>query len=247
MWLLLLPSCRSLQCSQPCLPLFVSSATFYMLNDVSCYYWCSLGFHFSPQLCICVCFKSPVQQPVLSPESYFQRSCIDMFIALSYEGVMNRWCCVVLVCWQRQRQELWIASVSTVLFGWWSEHIVWQIGKGKYGRQRGLRDEAAGGDGLLFLFWDWWQHAYKEMKWRWNLSVSGSPWSYNFPHRMCFIIFLHGVHPTNTHTGPTPPSHTGCIMHTETNTVSKVHSDTVSHAITRLSGSFSQSVSSSRC
>lgn len=42
MRLLLLPSCRSWQCSQPRLPLFVSSATFYMLDDVSCLLICAV-------------------------------------------------------------------------------------------------------------------------------------------------------------------------------------------------------------
>lgn len=63
-----------------------------------------------------------------------------------------------------------IASVSTVLFGWWSAHILWQIGKGKYSRQWRLGDEAAGGVSLFFLIWDWRQHSDKEMNWRWILS-----------------------------------------------------------------------------
>lgn len=175
MWLLLFPSCRSSQLITVIhisfsLSLSVSSATFvclYLQFGISSFF-----FSFLPVLCIYSYFKRPVQQHILylwvNTFSYLHRSCIDMCIALSNEGVMNRWWCVFLVCWQRQKQELWIASVS-VLFGWWSEHILWQIGKGKYSRQWRLRDEAAGGVSPLFLVWDWWEYASKEINWSWIL------------------------------------------------------------------------------
>ena len=102
------------------------------------------------------CFNSPAQQRILYLPASYGDAVNDRCTALSNEGVMNRWWCVrlslSLMCWQRQKHELWTASVSTAWFGWWSGHILWQIGKGKYSRQWRLRDEAAGVVSQLFFF-----------------------------------------------------------------------------------------------
>ena len=133
------------------------------------------------------CIHCTVQQHILYLCASFGDTVNDMCIALSNEGVMNRWWCVRL-----SLSRVLTASEARAVDCKCVHGVVWMMEwthfmtnwKGKI--QQAVTAQGWGSrcsQSTLFFFrsWDWWEHARREGSWSWLLSwVSCSPLSSSF-------------------------------------------------------------------